>query len=324
MLPEFNDRLQQTLDARTRQELLTAAVHAVGLLAAADGTRAAEIALDPPVAYRVVTNETTGGDPTAAVQVAPLNHPLIAHYVRTRVSGWVSIEDLLPGRLWLEHPLYREVYRPAGLRSQISCAVSDDGGTVVSLSLNRAGADFTDRERSDLTRYLALIQQLWSRADETERSAALVAALQHAVNGAGLLVLAVSSRSEQLYVSEELAALGRSYPDLLDDLVSWAGRAASLSGSVALDPRHALAVETATAGDVTVIRCRPTDPLGLTRREVEVLQAVAAGDTADAIAWSLHLSVGTVHKHLEHVYEKLGVHDKVTAVTVAREHGTIR
>lgn len=324
MLRELGDRFQQTLDASTRQELLTAAVHSVGSLAPADGTRVAEIELTPTVAYRVVAQEVSGGDPSAAVRVAPLHHPLIRHYYRTRARGWVSIDDLLPGRRWLEHPLYRDVYRPAGLRSQISCALYDDVDSVVSLSLNRAGSDFTDRERTDLSRYLLLLQRLWSQIDESAKARAVVSALDRSLTDVSVLVLVLSARAEPLYVSDGLAALAARYPDLLDELRTRSETPTPWTARVTLDHTHALTVEASMSGEIVVIRARPADPLGLTVREVEVLQAVAGGDTADAIAYQLHLSVGTVHKHLEHVYVKLGVHDKVSAVAVAREHGTIR
>jgi DNA-binding CsgD family transcriptional regulator len=61
----------------------------------------------------------------------------------------------------------------------------------------------------------------------------------------------------------------------------------------------------------------------LTRRELDVLEWLAAGLTAVAIAHRLSISVRTVHKHLERVYEKLGVTDRLAAVLVARQTGLI-
>ena len=51
----------------------------------------------------------------------------------------------------------------------------------------------------------------------------------------------------------------------------------------------------------------------LTTRELEVLEHVAAGRTDREIAAFLYVSVRTVHKHLEHVYEKLGVRTRTAA-----------
>jgi DNA-binding CsgD family transcriptional regulator len=63
--------------------------------------------------------------------------------------------------------------------------------------------------------------------------------------------------------------------------------------------------------------------LNLTPREVEVLKLLADGLLARTIAARLGLSPRTVHKHLSNVYTKLGVHDRLVAVSIARDHGLI-
>ena len=57
----------------------------------------------------------------------------------------------------------------------------------------------------------------------------------------------------------------------------------------------------------------PDGAAELTAREVEVLEHVAAGRTDREIAALLYVSVRTVQKHLEHVYEKLGVRTRTAA-----------
>jgi DNA-binding CsgD family transcriptional regulator len=61
----------------------------------------------------------------------------------------------------------------------------------------------------------------------------------------------------------------------------------------------------------------------LTEREFAVLTLLGAGLTAQAIARRLHTSPRTVHKHLEHVYRKLGVRDRLMAVQRARDAGLL-
>ncbi|HET7527105.1 MAG TPA: helix-turn-helix transcriptional regulator, partial [Burkholderiaceae bacterium] len=53
--------------------------------------------------------------------------------------------------------------------------------------------------------------------------------------------------------------------------------------------------------------------LPLTPREREVLQWVAAGKTDRDIALIVGGSVRTVHKHLQHIYAKLGVETRTAA-----------
>ncbi|MHA6523058.1 helix-turn-helix transcriptional regulator [Tessaracoccus sp. G1721] len=63
------------------------------------------------------------------------------------------------------------------------------------------------------------------------------------------------------------------------------------------------------------------DGVSLTPRERVVLQLLADGLTAQAIANRLAVSSRTVHKHLEHLYRKLGASDRLTAVLRAQGRG---
>jgi DNA-binding CsgD family transcriptional regulator len=56
----------------------------------------------------------------------------------------------------------------------------------------------------------------------------------------------------------------------------------------------------------------------LSEREIEVLQLVAAGLSNQEIARRLVITPGTVKKHLEHIYSKLDVHSRTSAIARAR------
>ena len=59
--------------------------------------------------------------------------------------------------------------------------------------------------------------------------------------------------------------------------------------------------------------------LGLTRREVEMLDFLARGKSNKEIARDLKLSPNTVKTHLANLYEKLGVKNRTQAVSKAVE-----
>lgn len=59
------------------------------------------------------------------------------------------------------------------------------------------------------------------------------------------------------------------------------------------------------------------EPQSLTRRETEVLQWVAEGKTNAEIGTILGMSPRTVQKHLEHIFEKLGVQSRTAAAAWA-------
>ncbi|MBL8548839.1 MAG: response regulator transcription factor [Hyphomonadaceae bacterium] len=61
------------------------------------------------------------------------------------------------------------------------------------------------------------------------------------------------------------------------------------------------------------------DVLGLSPRELDVLHALAAGQSNKEIAARLKVSPNTVKTHVAHIYEKLGARRRTEAVARARE-----
>jgi len=66
-------------------------------------------------------------------------------------------------------------------------------------------------------------------------------------------------------------------------------------------------------------RMRAPAEENLSAREIEVLQLVARGTNNKEIGKQLHISTATVKTHLIHIFNKLGVNDRTSAVTVALE-----
>jgi DNA-binding NarL/FixJ family response regulator len=61
----------------------------------------------------------------------------------------------------------------------------------------------------------------------------------------------------------------------------------------------------------------------LTPREIEVLEQLSKGLKYNAIADNLFLSVGTIRKHVENIYAKLQVHNKLEAIQKAKNNKLI-
>ncbi|MDO5663540.1 MAG: response regulator transcription factor [Brachybacterium sp.] len=90
--------------------------------------------------------------------------------------------------------------------------------------------------------------------------------------------------------------------------------------------RDAAAGRTALAPEVAarlVGRIREPAP-SLSTREVQLVELLATGRSNRAIAKELFISEATVKTHLIHVYQKLGVDNRVSAVTEARARRIIR
>jgi len=72
-----------------------------------------------------------------------------------------------------------------------------------------------------------------------------------------------------------------------------------------------------------VARLRAPAPIELTARELDVLRLVAAGCSNRVIGERLFIGEATVKSHLLKAFEKLGVHDRTRAVTLAMERGLL-
>ncbi|MET1071457.1 MAG: LuxR C-terminal-related transcriptional regulator [Umezawaea sp.] len=72
-----------------------------------------------------------------------------------------------------------------------------------------------------------------------------------------------------------------------------------------------------------VVRLVDTGGHRLTQREFTVLQLLAEGLTADAIARRLDISPRTVHRHLQHLYRKLDTTDRLATVLRAKSLGLL-
>jgi predicted ATPase/DNA-binding CsgD family transcriptional regulator len=124
------------------------------------------------------------------------------------------------------------------------------------------------------------------------------------------------TREVERWVGQANAALGADASQR-----AWAaGLAASVEALVAefLDADgHVPEVEhpgaTATVRDMAAA--------GLTKRETEVLEMVAAGNMNKEIASRLHISVATVERHLANIYAKIGARGRVEAAAFAITSG---
>jgi two-component system, NarL family, nitrate/nitrite response regulator NarL len=71
-------------------------------------------------------------------------------------------------------------------------------------------------------------------------------------------------------------------------------------------------------------RQNTTEKPNLTSREVEILRLAADGHSGQKIASELHISLTTVKTHLQHIYDKLDVSDRASAVAQAIRRGFLR
>jgi DNA-binding NarL/FixJ family response regulator len=61
----------------------------------------------------------------------------------------------------------------------------------------------------------------------------------------------------------------------------------------------------------------------LTPRELEVLEALAAGLSDKEISERLHVGIGTVRNHVVSIFNKIGVHSRLQALVFGVRHDVV-
>jgi DNA-binding NarL/FixJ family response regulator len=134
-------------------------------------------------------------------------------------------------------------------------------------------------------------------------------------------VVVLTTHSDDASILDALGAGARGF------LTKDAGRS-----EIAIALRAAAAGQTLLAPQVhdrLLAAARPSQPSprqlpdGLTAREADVLQLIAAGLTNGLIAADLVITEATVKSHINHIFAKTGVRDRAQAVHYAYEHGLV-
>lgn len=188
--------------------------------------------------------------------------------------------------------------------------------------------DSQDRDFGERDRALALalrphVGAVWREAESRRRAAELLAALDgtdNAGDGQAIVVHGADGRIDHA-TSEARRLLARWFGPssgcLARGLEEWLRLARP--GDRYTERRNGSVLVVEAVGHYTAhVREHASGVARLTPREGEILALVAEGKTNGQIAEQLWISGGTVRRHLEHAYAKLGVHTRTAAVRAAR------
>ncbi len=287
-------------------------------------------------------------DPSAVLARNSATHPLIQHYVRTRDGRAYKMSDLLTREQLHRTQTYEEIFSKLGLEHQIAFTLPSQPTVVIGLALGRDGRrDFDERDRTVLNLVRPSLVQAYRNVAAYARLHATLRALSRGLGERGEGVVTFARDGAIEFVSPAAKALleagfprwsgrGGRLPQELADAIAGVRAAARADGSVG-----AAAPVVVPGGDgslvVRLVGARGTDEpdallvearaeplgldavraLGLTGRQAEVLRLVALGRSTENVADALGISGATVRKHLEHVYDRLGVTSRAAAVATA-------
>lgn len=262
-------------------------------------------------------------------------HPLIVVQMNGDNRTY-KISDFLSRREFHALELYTELYRKIGAEDQIAFGLP--GPTVIGIALNRASRSFSERDRTMLDLLSPHLAQAHRRALERERAVTVMAALERGlaeqdaavvlVDAGGVIAFA-SGRAPRLLVEyfPEVRGRGAALPPLVAEWLATPATNASLAPLQVAAGHGTLTLRADPGPSGGWLLTLDEEPLptperlrglGLTRRQAEILSLLASGAGVAEIAADLYLSPATVRKHLENVYERLGVHTRTEAIAKAR------
>jgi DNA-binding CsgD family transcriptional regulator len=190
-----------------------------------------------------------------------------------------------------------------------------DGPPWAGIVFDACDRSFGDRDR-ELARMLQPhLGEIWRNASVRRRLGAALSALEHEqstgvvlLDGAGRVEYA--SGSAQRILTDHFDMPLRALPDGIAD------RRGDVDGRLLLaagDPT--IVVEASEDGSALLLSERPAGVAALTARERDVMRCVEDGLSNTEIARKLWIQPTTVRKHLEHVFDKLGVRSRTAALS---------
>ena len=243
-------------------------------------------------------------------------HPLCRHEDETRDFRAKKISDFVTTKELRRREIYWEYFHPWGVEYQMSVGLDAPLSHTKVFILDRMGGrDFTERDRAVLNLLRPHLASLYAAAQVRRRARAALALLER--TEAALVVLGKRDRLE--YATPEAQRLLAAYfradgATLPEELAAWLPEQRRAQTPEPLKVSRGEVSLLVNLVDGSLFLEERRDAPRLTEREREILDLVAAGKTNAEIAETIWIAPGTVRKHLENIYEKLGVHSRTAAV----------
>ncbi|MCC5806630.1 MAG: helix-turn-helix transcriptional regulator [Opitutales bacterium] len=279
-------------------------------------------------------------------------HRMIMRILCDNAPGVMEFGDFYTRREYHRTRLYNEYYRRSDTQQQLCFQVARSESDCAVMAINHvSGSRFATADRV----LAALLGEHMRAAFRSARKIALWRAIAERLEktpyATGVAPVVLDRGMRPLNLSNDAAALLRAYfprtgqwsyglPNVIGEwmkqqpspppdgppLVRRSLRVEGANGTLEAELRPGsdtllpllLLSETPSpaASEVRTVECFRRR--GLSTREGQVLHWIAEGKTNPEIAELLGISPRTVHKHCEHIYSKLGVENRQTALLMAQ------
>lgn len=249
-------------------------------------------------------------------------HPL-CHYRETS-GDWTSahrISEFATLREFQSTELWDELYRGEDVNYWLDIGLAAQGAKTSVFIFTRSTSDFDERDQLALDLLQPCLER---RAASVAFAAECAEALAHLEDAdseeAHRVVLCSASGVVEFASARSRALLTRYFAPTSDRVPSALLRAFHRGDmrAVAECNGSRLIVRATRVGDLLLLLLGESDTRvdRLTVRQTEILRHVARGETDAEIALDLGIAPATVNKHLEQVYDRLGVHTRTAAAAL--------
>lgn len=278
-------------------------------------------------------------------------HPIISHYRMTGDGSAVKISDFVSARQLHSRAIYSDFFRLVTPRVEdiLAIHVRARRTTLIAVAACRDRRTFTERDRSLLNLVRQHVGQGYRNIMRFEAARAGMAGTARQSGSIDWEIVVIDARNHLVRMSDRARRWLKDYfaprdtsspPDQIRRWIADQRRRIDEVGPER-DRQAALVVERSDRrlvvtmlqgpGEITLVLAEePTAfdasslrSLGLTARETEVLHWVSLGRTNAEVAAILDIRPRTVGKHLERIFEQLGVENRTAAASRAMQDRTL-
>ena len=272
-----------------------------------------------------------GAEPAHFEAVAKVvwEHPVLQQFERTGNGTPVRLSDLWSRDRYWRSALYQDAYAAMSVEFQVVFSLADGPlAATIGFAANRSDRDFADGELVLLQTLRSSLRAAWQRAQASSALATTVGRVAGSPQAEALVL--VDARCTLTVVTQAARRLGAAAGIDFEEgqpvpaaLLRWLRHQAHRRPLVLVGEGSTVQLQVvAGAGDAdrVISLVERVDDVSsvLTRRELEVAEALARGLTNAEIASDLGISARTVDKHLERAFTKLGVTNRTAAVGALR------
>jgi len=263
-------------------------------------------------------------------------HPCYEDVAAKRLRDAVRVSDYLPIVKFKRTAIYNEIFRSIGTDRQMVAGLHVTPELLVSVSLCRLRKDYTDRDCAIFDLLTPHLISAFHNAQFINRLKSETEQFQMVFEFTKYGIATINNNFEILIENPVAARLIGKYfggdslsiPDELKRYINHCNPKAcqdefylppipmhirNQNGELKI--RFHFHAESQTTVLLLEEVSKNITGMGLTRRESDVIYQISRGKTDTEIALILKISVRTVQKHVEHIFEKLGVENRTAAAS---------